>query len=95
MRCDVCRRYGRARLARLHEVDYREKTFSCSRCGAEVHLSLVEAIKESGMADYQLDEVDAPERHPEAARRLTRQGRGRPVSMGGGELPGRKVDPRR
>jgi hypothetical protein len=56
---------------------------------------LVEAIKESGMADYQLDEVDAPERHPEAARRLTRQGLGRPVSMGGGELPGRKVDPRR
>jgi hypothetical protein len=47
------------------------------------------------MADYRSDEVDTPERHPEAAPRLTGQGRRRSVSMGGGELPGRKVDPRR
>jgi hypothetical protein len=95
VRCDVCRRYARLRLAGLRDVDYRTKTFSCSRCGAEAYLCLVEPIKETGMADYRLDEVDAPARHPEAVIRLTGQGRGRSVSMGGSELPGRKVDPRR
>ena len=95
VRCDVCRRYGRLRLAGLRDVDYREKTFSCSRCGAEAYLCLVEPIKEAGMAYYRLDEVEAPARHPEAERRLTGRDRGRPASMGGGELPGRKVDGRR
>ena len=95
LRCDVCRRYARLRLGGLHEVDYRDKTFSCSRCGAQAYLCLVEPIKEAGMADYRLDELDAPARHPEAACRLTGQGRRRPVSMAGSELPGRKVDGRR
>jgi hypothetical protein len=36
LRCDVCRRYARLNLAGLHDVDYRSKTFSCSRCGADV-----------------------------------------------------------
>jgi hypothetical protein len=96
LRCDVCRRYGRARLEGLRDVDYRDKSFSCSRCGAEAYLCLVEPIKETGMADYRLDEVETPERHPEAMRRLSGQGRGRSrVEHTGGELPGRKVDPRR
>jgi hypothetical protein len=30
LRCDVCRRYARLKLAGLHDVDYRTKTFSCS-----------------------------------------------------------------
>ena len=33
LRCDVCRRYARLKLAGLHGVDYRTKTFSCSVCG--------------------------------------------------------------
>jgi hypothetical protein len=95
VRCDVCRRYARLRLGGLRDVDYRTKTFSWSRCGSEAYLCLVEPIKETGMADYRLDEVETPERHPEAMRRLSGQGRGRSVSMAGSELPGRKVDPRR
>jgi hypothetical protein len=31
LRCDVCRRYARLKLAGLHDVDYRAKTFSRSR----------------------------------------------------------------
>jgi len=95
LRCDACRRYACLRLRGLHDVDYRDKTFSCSRCGAEASLCLVEPVKETGMTDYLLDVVDVPQRHPEATRRLTGQGRRRSVSMGGGELPGRKLDPRR
>jgi hypothetical protein len=30
LRCDICRRYARLKLAGLHEVDYRTKAFSCS-----------------------------------------------------------------
>jgi hypothetical protein len=84
---------GGARLAGLHDLEYREKTVSCSRCGAEAYLCLVEPINETGMADYRLDEVETPERHPEAERRLTTPER-RAVSNNGGELSGRKVDPR-
>ncbi len=76
VRCDVCRRYARLRLAGLRDVDYREKTFSCSRCGAEAYLCLVEPIRESGMADYRLDEMETPERHPEAAARQPGRGVG-------------------
>jgi hypothetical protein len=46
------------------------------------------------MADYRLDEVEKPERHPDAVRRLTEPPR-RTVSSTDGELPGRKMDGRR
>jgi hypothetical protein len=45
------------------------------------------------MADYRLDEVEKPERHPDAVKRLTEPLR-RPGSNRGGELPGRKIDGR-
>jgi hypothetical protein len=41
VRCDVCRRYARLKLAGLQDVDYRTKTFSCSACGSEALLSLI------------------------------------------------------
>jgi hypothetical protein len=47
LRCDVCRRYARLKLAGLHDVDYRTKTFSCSVCGSEAYFSLVEPTKET------------------------------------------------
>jgi hypothetical protein len=94
LRCDVCRRYARLKLAGLHDVDYRTKTFSCSRCGSEAYFFLVEPITEYGMADYRVDEVEKPERHPDAVRRLTESPR-RPISSRGGEPPGRKMDGRR
>jgi hypothetical protein len=62
LRCDVCRRYARLKLAGLHDVDYRTKTFSCSVCGSEAYFCLVEPITEYGMADYWVDEVEKPER---------------------------------
>jgi hypothetical protein len=96
LRCDVCRRYARLKLAGLHDVDYRTKTFSCSVCGSEACFCLVEPTKEFGMHDYRLDEVEKPERHPEAVRRLTSLPRpSRRVDCSGGELPGRKMDGRR
>ena len=49
LRCDVCRRYARLKLAGLHDVDYRTKTFSCSRCGSEAYFCLVEPIHEKAM----------------------------------------------
>jgi hypothetical protein len=94
LRCDVCRRYARRNLAGLHEVDYRTKTFSCSRRGGEAYFCLVEPVTEYGMTDYWLDEVEKPERHPDAVKRLAVPLR-RPISSRGGELPGRKVDGRR
>lgn len=95
VRCDVCRRYARLVVApALLDVDYRTKTFSCSACGAEAYACVIEPTKESGMADYRLDQRRRPERHPRAAQRLT--GPTQPnVNHAGGELPGRKTDPRR
>ena len=92
-RCDVCRRYARLRLSGLHDVDYRTKTFSCSVCGSDAYLCLVEPNKETGMEDYRLDEREHPVGHPAAVRRLTEPPR-RPISTSGGELPGRWVDGR-
>jgi hypothetical protein len=40
-------------------------------CVAEAYFCLVEPIAEYGVADYRLDEVEKPERHPEATKRLT------------------------
>jgi hypothetical protein len=94
IRCDMCRRYARLKLAGLHDVDYRTKTFSCSRCGSEAYFCLVEPITEYGMADYRVDEVENPERHPDAVKRLI-EPPWRMVSSTGGELPGRKIDGRR
>jgi hypothetical protein len=96
LRCDICRRYARLNLAGLHDVDYRTKTFSCSRCGSEAYFCLVEPITEYGIADSRLDEVEKPERHPDAVKRLTSAQRstGR-IDYSGGELPGRKIDGRR
>jgi hypothetical protein len=54
----------------------------------------VESIQARGMEDYRLDEVEAPARHPSAVRRLTGRRRS-PGDYSGGELPGRRVDPRR
>jgi hypothetical protein len=94
LRCDVCRRYARLKLAGLHEVDYRTKTFSCSVCGSEAYFCLIEPTMEFGMHDYRLDEREAPERHPAATKRLSERSQ-QSMSSGGGELPGRKLDGRR
>ena len=94
VRCDICRRYAHLRLKGLLDTDYRTKRFSCSRCGAEAWVCVVAPVKELGMQDYRLDDIEHPERHHAAIDRLT--GR-RPsfIDQTGGELPGRKVDGRR
>ena len=79
----------------FQEVDYRSKTFSCSRCGNEAYLAVIEPIKEAGMQDYRLDAIDRPKRHAAAVDELTGRRRSAPVDHSGGELPGRKVDGRR
>ena len=91
LRCDVCRRYAGLKLAGLQDVDYRTKTFSCSRCGNEAFVCVIEPVRETGRQDYPLDQVERPVRHPDAVRRLTSvRGRIR-VDKSGGELPRRKV----
>ena len=94
LRCDVCRRYARLKLAGLQDVDSRTKTFSCSQCGGEARFCVVEPIRERGMEDYRLDERQHPERHPAALKRLTEPPR-RPAASPGGELPGRTSKGRR
>ena len=93
--CDVCRCYAPLSIGRLQEVDYRSKTFSCSQCGSEAYLAVIEPIKETGMQDYRLDAIERPERHPAAIDRLTGRRRNAAVDYSGGELPGRRVDGRR
>ena len=95
VRRDVCRRYAPLSVGGLQEVDYRSNTFSCSQCGSEAHLAVIEPIKEAGMQDYCLDAIERPERHPTAVDRLTSPRGSVPVDYSGGELPGRKVDGRR
>lgn len=96
VRCDLCRRYGRFRMVDgLADVDYRTKRFSCSRCGSEAWLCVVEPIKELGMHDYRLDDIENPQRHPAAIERLIGPGQRQHIDCSGGELPGRKVDRRR
>ena len=94
-RCDVCRRYVPLKIGGLQNIDYRTKTFSCSKCGAAAYVAIIEPIKETGMEDYRLDEMEAPQWHPIAVERLTGRHRSGRVDHSGGELPGRKVDPRR
>jgi hypothetical protein len=63
-------RYGPLSIGGLQEVDYRTKSFSCSRCGAEAYLAVIEPIKETGMEDYRVDVIERPERHPRTVERL-------------------------
>ena len=95
LRCDVCRRYARLQLAGPHDIDYRTKTFSCSRCGAPAYLCVVNPSTEKGMKDYLLDELERPTHHPNAVRRLSGVDRPRINFTGRGEQPGGKIDPRR
>jgi hypothetical protein len=95
VRCDVCRRYAGLHISpELRDVDYRTKTFSCSRCGADAYVCVVEPAKETGMEDYRLDQVERPEHHPAAVDRLSGRRQHSHVNWSG-ELPGRKVDGRR
>jgi hypothetical protein len=89
VRFDVCRRYAPLSIGGLQDVDYRSKTFSCSQCGSEAYLAVIEPIREAGMQDYRLDAIERPERHPAAIDRLTGRRRSAPVDYSGGELPGR------
>ena len=90
VRCDVCRRYAPLSIGGLQEVDYRSKTFSCSQCGSEAYLAVIEPIKEAGMADYRLDAIDNPS--ATSLQSIASPGRlPRPhVDLAGGELPGRQ-----
>jgi hypothetical protein len=74
VRCDLCRRYAPLSIGGLQDVDYRSKTFSCSQCGSEAYLAVIEPIKEVGMQDYRLDAIERPERHTAAIDRLTGRG---------------------
>ncbi len=94
VRCDVCRRYAPLRLTGLLDADYRTKRFSCSRCGSAAWVCVVEPVRELGMQDYRLDEIEDPRRHPAAADRLPGRQPSRNIERSG-ELPGRKIDPRR
>ena len=91
LRCDVCRRYVPLKIGGLQNVDYRTKTFSCSKCGAAAYVAIIEPIKETGT----LDEIEAPPAASRCFDRLTGRHRSGRVDHSGGELPGRKVDPRR
>jgi hypothetical protein len=71
VRCDICRRYARLYLAEIRDIDYRTKTFSCCRCGADGALAITEPNTETGMTDYQLDQVEGPQHHPAAVARFT------------------------
>jgi hypothetical protein len=50
---------------------------------------------ERGMEDYRLDQREDAERHPAVVDRLLGRRRRPVVDRSGGELPSRKVDPRR
>jgi hypothetical protein len=97
VRCDVCGRFALLQLGRreLRDVDYRTKRFSCSVCGDEAWLTVTDPRTERGMEDYRLDQREDPERHPAAVDRLLGRRQRSVVNRSGGELPGRKVDPRR
>lgn len=98
VRCDVCRRFALLKLGprQLRDVDYRTRHFSCSVCGAAASLAITDPRSELGMSDYRLDQRPAPERHPAAIDRLVGERRRSPaIDPSGGELPGRKRDPRR
>jgi hypothetical protein len=95
LHCEVCRRYVPLKIGGLQDVDYRTKTFSCSKCGAAAYIAVIEPIKETGMQDYRLEEIERPDRHTKAVERLTGRRVSAPLDYSGGELPGRKIDGRR
>src|SRR5260370_20905699 len=64
LRCDVCRRYAPLKLGGLHDVDYRTKTFSCSRCGGEAYFCLVEPVTAYVVNDYRPAASEEPGRLP-------------------------------
>jgi hypothetical protein len=88
VRCDVCRRYAALSIGGLQEVDYRSKTFSCSQCGSEVYLAVIELIKEAGMQDYRLDAIERPEPNPTDVDRLSGRRSHANVSLGDGRAAG-------
>ena len=94
VRCDVCRRYARLYLAEIRDTDSRTKTFSCCRCGTDGALAISEPNRETGMTDYRLDQVEVPQHHAAAIKRLTEPKRPAYRDVGG-ELPGRNIDGRR
>src|SRR5262245_7674848 len=97
MRCHLCRRFALLQLGphKLRDVDSRTRRFSCSKCGAEAWLTVTNPTTERGMEDYRLDQREDPQRHLAAAARLLDPPRRQSVDHSGGELPDRKVDPRR
>ena len=56
----LCRRYAPLGINGLQEVDYRTKTFSCSQCGSEAYLAVIEPIKEAGMQDIAWTQSNGP-----------------------------------
>jgi hypothetical protein len=73
VRCDVWRRCARLYLAEIRDTDYRTETFSCCRCGTDGALAIAEPNTETGMTDYQLDQVEGSQHHPAAFARLARR----------------------
>lgn len=71
VRCDVCRRYAPLPLTGILDADYRRVTFSCSRCGAQAWMVVVDPSTEAGTADFRLDPVPEATHHPKAIKRLT------------------------
>ena len=86
LRCDVCRRYARLKLAGLHDVQDLFQLLGLRFGGL-----LLPGRADHGIwHDYRLDEVEKPKRHPDAVRRHTGLKRpSRSVDYSGGELPGR------
>jgi hypothetical protein len=66
VRCDICRRHVKLPMAGLRDVDYRRRTFSCTRCGPPGYLAISDPVTEKGMEDYRLDPVAETTRHPDA-----------------------------
>jgi hypothetical protein len=54
----------------IRDTDYRTKN-SCCRCGTDGALAITEPNTETGMTDYQLDQVEGPQHHPGAVARLS------------------------
>ena len=61
--------------------------FSCSICGTDGAIALDEPCKDTGMADYRLDQRVDPKHHSVAFKRLT-EPKARSYRDVGGELPG-------
>jgi hypothetical protein len=60
LRFDVCRRYAPFRMGEPADADYARKPLAARGVVLRAYLALVEPIKETGMADYWLDDVADP-----------------------------------